>query len=287
MALVIAVLVAFVATTAGAQFQSEAVRGAQWAAFTGDMPRDWHGLWIRYGPSAAIVGETRASRAFKLADRGREIRQKVIYADPEFQGATMRNFTYRRETLLAGLVIVKDGNSFLSITTPDTPVFIFEMFFMHPRDNSVRFSLVSVFRGGTLNRTSLIREVDVLRNPAGHFWKFGRNATTAMNWPPVKMRIDRFRGTEKYYTPDYRASVRPIDWTFWSLEGFLGIDDSMAGLSLPDGIRFWYPKSLANAAKRRLTFTALWQVDRNTYVASKAVFVNGLFTRRYTVALYH
>lgn len=67
----------------------------------------------------------------------------------------------------------------------------------------------------------------------------------------------------------------------------MGIDDSMSGLSLPDGIRFWFPKSLADSKRRRLTFSTLWHVDEHTTVAAKVVYVNGLFTRWYTVALYH
>lgn len=181
MALVLVLLAVFAATAAIAQSSRPGgVTNSQWAAYTGDLPRTWHGLFSRYGSNAELVVETRASSMYVVADQGREVRRKNVYSNREFFNITESVLVQRQENLAARTqpVILKDGNSFFNVRGPDAAKFLFFMVIMHPTDRSVRYSLVPVFVQGKFNRITLLRDVDVLRSRAGHFWKFGRRATT-------------------------------------------------------------------------------------------------------------
>lgn len=161
------------------------------------------------------------------------------------------------------------------------------MFCIHPTDGRVRFSFFPIFRDGELGRMVLIREVDVLHSPAEHFRKFAREASIARELPKLEMQVGQFRDTEKCITPDCVQSEKEIDAISWSLEAFLGIADSTSGVDLPDGIQFWYPKSVADVTTKDLPILVLWQVDDNKTVASKIVYKKGVFTARYTAELFH
>lgn len=266
---------------------STALQDTQWSFFAGDLPREWHGLWVRYGPDASLVRESRASRAFRLSDNNREIEQKNVYDNVEFMGTAELVRSYRRETLPPKFVFEKDGSLFINFVSPTNPVFGFEMACVHPADRSVRFSIVVIFRAGRLDFVSLVREVDVLRSPKGHFWKFSQEASIAVEVPAVEVRTGRFQGTERCITPDCGVLVKTIDETLWSLEEFLGIDDSVSGLQFPDGIQFWFPTSVMDAATKEVSLSILWQVDDTTTVASKVVYKNEVFVARYTAELFH
>lgn len=263
---------------------------AQWAAWAGDLPRDWHGLWMRFAASGKVLNEMQASRSFVLADNGSEIHQSNTYGDREYLNSSGTNVEYRQETtgVQTKMVFGKGGNKIITTRAPIASSFFLEMLVQHPSDSSVRFSIFPIFLDGQLNRVSLIREVDVLQNPVGHFWKFDRGAEPAFKSPRLDRGIDRFHGTESSISADFRESDRYIDWRSWSLNGFLEIDHTMSGLHLPEGITFWFPVNLLKAVeKHRMVLSVLWRVDTETTIARKAVYHNGLLTRASTAILFH
>lgn len=135
MALVLVLLAVFAATAAIAQpSRPGGVTNSQWAAYTGDLPRTWHGLFSRYGSNAELVVETRASSMYVVADQGREVRRKNVYSNREFFNITESVLVQRQENLAGRTqpVILKDGNSFFNVRGPDAAKFLFFMVIMHP-----------------------------------------------------------------------------------------------------------------------------------------------------------
>lgn len=290
MATAFSVLAVLAVTYVAARPSQPGPTDKQFAIWTGDLPRDWRGVWMRFDPSGAVLNEMRASRAQIAFEGGRAIRQTDVYGRRDFFNRSRDDLVFRQETLgsVYQVAFGKGGNWFVTSSVPSPSALFFEIFVKHPTDDSVRFSLVPVFREGKFIFIAFVRDVDVLRKPAGHFWKFGRGAATVMKSPPLGRRIDTFRGTLSSISADFKTSENAINWRWWSLERFLEIDNSKSVLRLPDGISFWFPADiLSSSNKRRMVFSVVWNVNGRTTIARKAVYRNGMFSRTHTATLFH
>lgn len=86
MASTIAALTVLVATAATGQPSRPILPNSQWAAFVGDTPRDYRGLWMLFGPSGTALVEMRASRKQMASRGGQEIRETNLYDNRDFFG---------------------------------------------------------------------------------------------------------------------------------------------------------------------------------------------------------